>query len=117
MTAQNVTNQPFSIGQLIKAELYKQERTVTWLARKINCDRRNIYNVFERTYVDTELLLRISVALHTDFFAYYSRFLQSIENQQITPPYGRAGVRKRCDSVITMWTGVSCGSTGSSSRS
>lgn len=86
MITPSILPQPFSIGQLIKEELYRQERTVTWLARKINCDRRNVYNVFERTYVDTELLLRISIALQTDFFVYYSRALQSIENQKITPP-------------------------------
>ena len=86
MTRQNVTIAPIVIGRLIEQELRRQERTVTWLARKINCDRRNIYNVFERTYIDTELLFRISLALHTDFFAYYSRVLQSAENQLITPP-------------------------------
>ncbi len=87
MTYQSVATQSFSIGQLIKEELSRQGRTVTWLARKINCDRRNIYNVFARTYIDTELLLRISLALHTDFFVYYSNMLQTIENQQITPPH------------------------------
>ena len=30
------------IGQLIKTELEQQERTPTWLAKKINCDRTNI---------------------------------------------------------------------------
>lgn len=86
MTRQSVTVAPIVIGQLIEKELRRQERTVTWLARKINCDRRNVYNVFERTYIDTELLLRISIVLQTDFFAYYSRALQSAETQQITPP-------------------------------
>lgn len=86
MTRQSVTVAPIVIGQLIERELRRQERTVTWLARKINCDRRNVYNVFERTYIDTELLLRISIVLQTDFFAYYSRALQSAETQQITPP-------------------------------
>ena len=94
ITGQSVTIAPIVIGKLIEQELRRQERTVTWLARKINCDRRNIYNVFERTYIDTELLLRISIALQTDFFAYYSRILQSIENQEITPPDLRVSGRE-----------------------
>lgn len=79
----------FSIGQLIKQELARQGRTVTWLARQVNCDRRNIYHVFSRAYIDTALLFRISIALRTDFFAYYSQELQRAESQQITPPYSR----------------------------
>ena len=86
MTYKYLSEPPFSIGQLIKQELARQERTVTWLARQVNCDRRNIYHVFSRAYIDTALLFRISVALHTDFFALYSCELQRAESQQITPP-------------------------------
>ena len=56
------------IGQLIKTELERQERTPTWLARKINCDRTNIYRIFERESIDTALLSRISTALNRNFF-------------------------------------------------
>ena len=84
MTRQSVAVPPFSIGSLIKDELFRQERTVTWLARKINCDRRNIYNVFARTYIDTELLFRISLALNVDFFAYFSRALTSAGRGEAT---------------------------------
>lgn len=61
------------IGQLIKAELERQERTPTWLARKISCDRTNIYRIFERESIDTSLLLRISSALNRNFFEEFSR--------------------------------------------
>ena len=57
------------IGQLIKMELEAQERTPTWLAKKINCDRTNIYRIFDRESIDTALLLRISIALNRNFFA------------------------------------------------
>ena len=56
------------IGQLIRDELKQQERTVTWLAKAINCDRTNIYNIFERESIDTNLLIRISKALNRNFF-------------------------------------------------
>ncbi len=56
------------IGQLIKIELERQERTPTWLAKKINCDRTNIYRIFNRESIDTALLSRISTALNRNFF-------------------------------------------------
>ena len=31
------------IGKIIEEELRRQSRTVTWLSRKIHCDRRNVY--------------------------------------------------------------------------
>lgn len=59
------------IGKLIEAELHRQEHSVTWLARKLYCDRTNVYNIFKRTSIDTELLYRISVILKHNFFSYY----------------------------------------------
>lgn len=61
------------MGNLIKAELAKQERTISWFARKLYCDRSNIYDIFRRKSIDTELLLRISIILNHDFFQDYSR--------------------------------------------
>lgn len=57
------------IGKLIQSELERQERTPTWLARKIHCQRSNIYSIFQRTSIDTELLTLISIALKHDFFS------------------------------------------------
>lgn len=42
--------------------------SAVWLAKAINCDRRNVYNIFKRKNLDTALLKRISIALHHDFF-------------------------------------------------
>jgi len=61
------------MGNLIKAELAKQERTISWFARKLYCDRSNVYDIFRRKSIDTELLLRISLILNHDFFQDYSR--------------------------------------------
>ena len=60
------------IGQVIKQELERQERTVVWLARKLSCDRSNIYRIFQKESIDTNLLVRISVILQYDFFAGFS---------------------------------------------
>lgn len=60
------------IGQLIEAELRRQERTVAWFARNLPCERTNVYDIFKRRSIDTELLLRISRLLQHDFFRYYT---------------------------------------------
>ena len=57
------------IGQIIEKELHRQERSVTWFARRLYCDRTNI---FRRQSLDTELLLRISIILEYNFFQIYS---------------------------------------------
>ena len=67
------------IGNLIYEELVKQERTPTWLANKINCERPNIYYIFRQRSINTEMLLRISKALGVDFFQYYSSHLKDTD--------------------------------------
>jgi hypothetical protein len=59
------------IGTLIKNRLKEDGRSVVWLAKKIHCGRDNIYNIFDRTSIDTALLLSISLALETNFFEYF----------------------------------------------
>ena len=67
-----VQNPPNTIGEKIKAVVKEQGRSVSWLAEQLNCHRVNIYDIYERQNIDTELLLRISVALRYDFFAEYT---------------------------------------------
>ncbi len=57
------------IGILIKEELKRQERSISWFARKLACDRTNIYRIFQRDSIDTGVLARISLILNHDFFA------------------------------------------------
>ncbi|MCG4758780.1 MULTISPECIES: helix-turn-helix domain-containing protein [Bacteroides] len=60
------------IGQMIEAELHRQERSVIWFARKLYCDRTNVYSIFKRQNIDTDLLMRICYILNCNFFDYYS---------------------------------------------
>lgn len=60
------------IGEIIKREMERQERSPSWLAHKINCQRSNIYYIFKQKSINTELLLLISKALNHNFFSYYS---------------------------------------------
>jgi len=57
-----------NIGQRIKEELQRQERTVSWMARKLNCTRAAVYRIFDKNSIDTALLATISEVLHYDFF-------------------------------------------------
>ena len=41
---------------------------VTWFATQLNCHRRNIYDIFNRPSIDTQLLERISLVLNHNFF-------------------------------------------------
>lgn len=75
---QNKMNDKRDIGLLIKRELERQERTVSWFARKLCCDRSNVYKIFKRSTIDTELLLRISQILHYNFFEVYREMAKGI---------------------------------------
>ncbi len=65
------------IGIRIKEEIERQERSISWVARKLACDRSNIYRLFQRESIDTDTLRRISRLLDHDFFADLSREMQS----------------------------------------
>ena len=60
------------IGSLIEQELRRQDRSVTWLAGELHCDRTNVYKVFKRKSIDTRLLVDISVILQHNFFLDYA---------------------------------------------
>ena len=60
------------IGEAKKSELLRQERSISWLARKLYCDRSNVYDIFQRRSIDTDLLLRISLVLKRNFFELYT---------------------------------------------
>ena len=65
------------IGILIREVLLAQERSVAWFARKIHLDRSNVYRLFQKNSVDTDLLRRISQVLGRDFFAVYSESISA----------------------------------------
>ena len=61
------------IGQLIRQELKEQGRSVTWLAKNLNCSRSNVYIIFDKPTLDTSVLMQISKLLDVDFFRYYTK--------------------------------------------
>ena len=56
------------IGKLIKQEMERQDRKPTWLAKKISCDRTNVYHIYRQKSLNTDTIARISLALHHNFF-------------------------------------------------
>ncbi len=55
------------IGQAIKAELEEQERTISWLAKKLNVNRAAVYRILRKNSIDTNMLISISTILKHNF--------------------------------------------------
>ena len=60
------------IGKKIEAELRRQKYPITAFAEKINCTRSNVYNIFKRYSVNTQLLGRIAAALNVEPSFFYA---------------------------------------------
>ena len=56
-----------NIGERIKDELDRQERTISWLARKLNRNRAAVYRLLKKNSIDTNVLSQISLLLGRDF--------------------------------------------------
>ena len=72
----------FHIGNFIKAELTRQGRSITWLASQVDCSRENLYKVFRRKWIYTDLLFQICEALDCDFFKLCSDYYQAKKREQ-----------------------------------
>ena len=59
------------IGEKIEARAKELGVGASMLARKIGTSKQNVYGIFRRASIDTDLLQRLSKALEFDFFAYY----------------------------------------------
>ena len=68
------------IGELIRKKLEKEEREVTWFARKLHFHPTYIYGIFKKQHVDTWLLLKISIVLNYNFFIHYYAFFDCLQN-------------------------------------
>lgn len=67
------------VGKMIKAEFdrHPKAHTVSWLAEQLCCRRNNVYDIFNRKSVDTDLLIRLSQILKHDFFKDISNVLNA----------------------------------------
>ena len=67
------------IGKIIKAQFDNSNMTIVKFAKAINKSRNNVYDIFERNSIDTDLLDKIGQILDYDFFQHY------IKSQKKTP--------------------------------
>ena len=62
-----------NIGSEIQHVMKQSHFSATWLAGRMCCDRSNIYKLLSRRSLDTATLYKISLFLHHDFFALYTK--------------------------------------------
>ena len=60
------------IGQEIKQEVQKQDLTIEDFAKNLHLASSEIENIFNKTSLETDLLLKISKLLKRDFFSLFS---------------------------------------------
>lgn len=71
------TSTDFHLGRLLKAELARQGRTATWLARQVHCTPENIYKTYRSQWISMPLLFEICKALDYDFFKDCSAYFEA----------------------------------------
>ena len=71
----------FHIGKLIQERLKYEEHSVSWLARKLGCDRSNIYHIFDREHIDSDLLMKLSIILNYNFFESYKEPFEKMKSE------------------------------------
>jgi len=54
-------------GHEVRKKLEERGMTVAEFARRIHCSRNNVYNIFNREFMDVGLLKQISFVLDYDF--------------------------------------------------
>ena len=66
----------FHIGKIIYAKLAEQDRSVTWLAKKIGRNPSHLGRALKNNAdIHTSLLNAISKAMHIDFYVCFSKHL------------------------------------------
>lgn len=55
------------IGHMVKSVFDKSGLSVAEFARRIHCERTNVYKIFNRRTIDVEMLVAISEALEHNF--------------------------------------------------
>lgn len=74
----------FHLGHIVRDKLKEQGRCVVWLSKKLNCSRSNLYLIFDKKYIDCELLMRLSVIMEYDFFGSLSEYYRKTVKKNST---------------------------------
>jgi len=63
------------MGKLIKQKLIEHDRTISWLAKKLDCSNSTLSRQLKQQHLYADLMFDISMALEEDLFVYYSQIL------------------------------------------
>jgi len=63
----------YALGNRIREVLKDREMTVTDFAESLSCNRQNVYKIFNKHDINTDLLMHIADILDHDFFGEISR--------------------------------------------
>ena len=77
-----------NIGERIKQRAKELRIGPTELGKLINTSKQNVYGIYKRKSIDTEMLRKLSKALTCDFFQYYHNETLSFAHETI-PSYGK----------------------------
>lgn len=88
----------FHIGELIKKRAKERRIGPTELGKLINTSKQNVYGIFKRQSIDTELLRKLSEALEYDFFYDYVKTLSFYDK---TGQMNSAEIRKEVEECKT----------------
>jgi hypothetical protein len=76
------------IGKKIREVLDKSHLTIVDFAKSINLTRDGAYKIFDKETIATDQLQKISAVLNHDFFSYYQKNLNVLNDKE--SPYGYA---------------------------
>lgn len=88
-------NLSLHIGKLIRKHLEELGMTKSEFARRLHTSPQNIYGIFKRKSIDTELLKNISIILNFDFFQYYASGALYVSEDRA--PYGKGSIISALD--------------------
>jgi plasmid maintenance system antidote protein VapI len=69
------------IGRLIQEKAETESYSAHRLAERLHCDRSNVYKIYRKQTIDTELLLQISKVFNYDFFRHYSDTFYQLQSK------------------------------------
>jgi DNA-binding Xre family transcriptional regulator len=83
-----------NIGLLVKQRAKELRIGPTELGVKINTSKQNVYGIYKRKSIDTQLLIKLCNALNFDFFQVYSQNLHLSGNVNPEDEFARCLERK-----------------------
>ncbi|MGN0221485.1 MAG: hypothetical protein ACI4BA_05115 [Prevotella sp.] len=60
------------LGEYIRDVMLQKNVTVKQLSEAIHCERSNVYDIFQRDNIGSDLLMKISIVLKHNLFEYLS---------------------------------------------